>query len=241
MRYGLFSDIHSNLEAFEAVISAYEKERIDRYFCAGDIVGYGASPSECIEKIKNLTDIIVAGNHDWAAVDKFSLDYFNPLAKEAIIWTKSVLDEEEKIFLTDLRLVYENNDFTIVHGTLDRAEEFDYLLDLSEAKKSFEILKKRILFVGHTHRSGIFVKDKEGISFLYDKRIEISKDKNYIINVGSVGQPRDGDWRASYAIYDSDDQIVEIKRIEYNIKEAQEKIINSKLPLFLAIRLGLGR
>jgi len=241
MRYGIFSDIHSNLEALDAVITAYEKERIDRYICLGDIIGYGASPNRCIEKIRQLTDINVAGNHDLAAVDRFSLDYLNPVAKEAIVWTKNVLDEKEKNFLLSLRLVYEGENFTIVHGTLDRPQDFDYLTDISKAKNSFELLKKNILFIGHSHICCAFVKDKDGIKFLNTLKIEISKDKDYIINVGSIGQPRDGDWRASYAIYDLDNQIVETKRIEYNIREAQEKIIKSKLPIFLALRLGAGR
>jgi predicted phosphodiesterase len=127
MRYGIFSDIHSNLEAFEAVISVYEKEGINRYLCIGDIIGYGADPCRCIEKIRQLADIVVSGNHDWAVVNKFPLHYFNPIAKEAIIWTKNLLDEKDKTFLSNLRLVYEEEDFTIVHGTLDRPSEFDYL------------------------------------------------------------------------------------------------------------------
>jgi len=241
MRYGIFSDIHSNLEAFEAVISAYGKERIDRYLCIGDIVGYGASPSECIGKTRQLTNIIVAGNHDWAAVNKFSLDYFNPIAKEAIIWTKNILKEEEKDFLATLTLIYEESNFVVAHGTLIQPDRFDYLISLSKARENFEFLEKKILFVGHSHAPCIFVKNKEKITFLNSPEIEISEDRTYIINVGSVGQPRDGDWKASYAIYDLDNQIVEIKRIGYNIRESQEKIIRAKLPLFLAIRLGMGR
>jgi len=135
------SDIHSNLEALEAVISAYEKEKIDKYFCTGDIVGYGANSSKCLKKTRQLTDAIIVGNQDWTVVDKFPLDYFNPQALEAIIWTKDRISDSEKSFLPSLRLVYEDEDFIIVHGTLNEPHRFSYLMGISEARRSFEFLK----------------------------------------------------------------------------------------------------
>jgi len=162
MRYGIFSDVHSNLEALDAVLEAYKKERIDRYLCVGDIVGYAANPRECIEKAKMLAMITVAGNHDWASVNLFSTDYFNPLAKEAIIWTQRNLDDQGRYFLGGLKLIYKNEDLTMVHGTLDKPQDFNYMSDGYTAAKTFGLLENNICFVGHTHMPGIFIESENG-------------------------------------------------------------------------------
>jgi len=161
MRYGIFGDIHSNLEALEAVIKAYQKEHIDKYLCAGDVVGYATNPKECIDKVKTLAMITVAGNHDWGSVDLFSADYFNPNAKEAISWTKRNLGEQDKYFLESLKLVYKNEDLTLVHGTLDNPQDFNYMTDGYIAEETFRVLETNICFVGHSHAAGIFIKDKD--------------------------------------------------------------------------------
>src|SRR3989338_4198039 len=119
MRYGIFSDVHSNLVALEAVLGAYRTERIDRYVCAGDIIGYATSPKECIATVRELNPILIAGNHDWASVDLFSTSYFNPIAKEAVEWTRQQMGTEEERFLRTLNLTFTNDDFVMVHGTLD--------------------------------------------------------------------------------------------------------------------------
>ncbi|MFA5411136.1 MAG: metallophosphoesterase family protein [Candidatus Omnitrophota bacterium] len=241
MRYGIFSDIHSNLEAWEAAITAYQSENIDRYLCLGDVVGYAANPKECVAAVAALAAVTVAGNHDWASVDLFSLDYFNPLAREAICWTKRNLGGREKSFLESLRLTYKNEDLTLVHGTLDNPEDFNYLSDDFSAKGTFRLLENNLCFVGHTHVSGIFVQDKDGrIYYQDDAGIRIKEDNKYIINVGSVGQPRDGNPQACYCIYDSAKKEAEIKRIGYDIEAAARKIVNAGLPRFLAERLLSG-
>ncbi|MDD5730931.1 MAG: metallophosphoesterase family protein, partial [Candidatus Omnitrophica bacterium] len=148
MRYAIFSDIHSNLEAFKAVIKAYKKESIDEFVCAGDVVGYGADPRECIAELKRLAMITVAGNHDWAGVNLFPADYFNEDARRAIIWTKGELGESENIFLSSLKLVYQNADLTLVHGTLHEPQEFNYMIDYRDASDTFKLLETGACFLG---------------------------------------------------------------------------------------------
>ena len=144
MKYGIISDVHSNLEALEAVLKVFSQEGVNRYICPGDIVGYGANPKECIEIIKGLNPIIIAGNHDWGCVERVSLEYFNQSAKEAILWTQGVLSEEEKGFLSSLELVHEEESFTVVHGTLYEPEKFHYIIGMlgiyGVVKAGFSIL-----------------------------------------------------------------------------------------------------
>jgi predicted phosphodiesterase len=242
MRYGIFSDIHSNLEALNTVISAYKKEKIDKYFCIGDVVGYASNPRECIEIIKTLTTITIAGNHDWASVDLFSVDYFNLNAQDAILWTRRNLDDSNRNFLESLKLVYNNEDLTLVHGTLDNPGDFNYMTDSYIAEETLRLLETNICFIGHTHVVGTFIKDKsERIYYRQDDSLDISPENKYIVNVGSVGQPRDSNPKAAYCIYDTDKKEVQLKRIDYDIETAREKIINAGLPKFLGDRLTIGR
>lgn len=242
MRYGIFSDIHSNLEALNAAVDAYKKEKIDKYLCIGDVVGYASNPKECIEIINTLAMITIAGNHDWASVNLFSVDYFNPNAQDAIFWTRRNLDDSSRNFLESLKLVYKNEYLTLVHGTLDNPGDFNYMTDGYIAQESFRLLETNICFVGHTHVVGTFIKDKFGrIHYRQDDSVDINPDNKYIINVGSVGQPRDSNPKASYCIYDTDKKEVLIKRIDYDIETARKKIIDAGLPKFLGDRLLSGR
>ena len=242
MRYGIFADIHSNLEALDTVIAAYRKETIDKYFCVGDVVGYAANPNECAEKIKALCEIAVAGNHDWAAVNLLSIEYFNPVARQAILWTRDNLDERSKSFLESLKLIHRNNDLTLVHGTLDNPQDFNYMIDGRIAQGTFELLETKICFVGHSHIAGIFNKHKDGrIEYCEEERVKIQDENSYIVNVGSIGQPRDNNPRAAYSIYDTDKKEIQIKRADYDIQKTRERIINAGLPRFLGDRLIIGR
>ncbi|MEW6009229.1 MAG: metallophosphoesterase family protein [Candidatus Omnitrophota bacterium] len=241
MRYGIFSDVHSNLEALHAVLSVYKKENIDKYLCIGDIVGYASNPLECIKIVRETADFCVAGNHDWAAVNKFSLDFFNPIAKAAVVVNSKQLSKEEEDYLSSLGLTYEDEYLTLVHGTLQEAGFFHYLVSEDEAIKTARLMKTNLCFVGHTHRPEIFEIEKDVVSILRLECLKINKNHRYIINVGSVGQPRDGNWRAAYCIFDSEKREVYIKRIEYDIKTTQKKILKAGLPEFLATRLSFGR
>ncbi len=238
MRYAIFSDVHSNLEAFQAVLLAYQKENIDHYLCLGDIVGYGADPSECIRLIKELKVITVAGNHEWGVCGKSPLENFTPLAKEAVAWTAKRLNPEELSFLGSLPLTHSLEDFVLVHSSLETPEEFYYLNNYDEAYNTFNLLKKNACFIGHTHKPGVFVQENALLSFRKGGTLQLEENKKYIINVGSVGQSRDGDWRASIAVYDSSSRTVEIKRIGYDVETAQKKILACGLPEELALRLS---
>lgn len=242
MRYGIFSDIHSNLEALNAIVDAYKKEKIDKYLCIGDIVGYASNPVECIRITKELIAVSVAGNHDWASVNLFPLEYFNPHAKEAISWTRENLGPQERYFLESMALVYKNEDLTIVHGTLDNPQEFNYLTDSYIAEGTFGLMNTNICFIGHTHVAGIFIQDNDGqVGFRQDDLLKMEPENKYIVNVGSVGQPRDKNPKAAYCVYDSDNNEVWIKRIDYDIETARKKIIDAGLPRFLGDRLLAGR
>ena len=241
MRYGIFSDIHSNLEALKGVLEAYKKEQVDRLLCVGDIVGYGANPKECIDIIRDQNITSVAGNHDWGVTDKFSIDYFNPYAKEAVVWTRKAIDMEDSTYLNNLNLIFDDDDFCLVHGALSSPDSFSYIFSLSEANLSFKHMQASVCFIGHTHVPITFEKEKENISYTKSYDIDIDPDKKYIINVGSVGQPRDNNPDACFSIYDTVEKNVKIKRISYDIKKAQRKIIEFGLPSFLAMRLGIGQ
>jgi predicted phosphodiesterase len=241
MRYAIFSDIHSNLEALESIMFTCEKEGIDKYLCAGDIVGYGANPKECINIVQGRNIIAIAGNHDWVMSGKFDIEYFNPYAREAVFWTRDQVSKYDLDYLDNLSLVYKEGDFCLVHGTLLNPQYFDYLFELSDAQDSFRAMDTDVCFVGHTHYFIAFVKDDKKISYSRESNIIIKPGKKYIINVGSIGQPRDRDWRSCFCIYDSKDRSIQIKRTEYDVKSAQSKILKAALPHFLAARLELGQ
>jgi diadenosine tetraphosphatase ApaH/serine/threonine PP2A family protein phosphatase len=240
MRYGIFSDVHSNLEAFQAVYDYYKKQKIDKFIFLGDIIGYGADPRQVISLLKTLNPRCIAGNHDWALLDKFSIDRFNPQAKEAILWTKTELFPEQIRYLRTFELTHETDDFICVHGSLEEPHKFNYILDTTDAEINFPLLKKKICFVGHSHRREVFCLKEDRSSRLFTNTIKIRNDEKYIINVGSVGQPRDRDPRASLCVYDSDKNIVIFKRLDYNIKGAAAKILKAGLPSVLAERLYIG-
>ncbi len=241
MRYGIFSDIHSNIEALDNVLHALQEDGVDRYVCGGDIVGYGANPKECIDKIRGLNPIIVCGNHDWAVGGVIETEYFNESAKEAIEWTRRVLSDEYKEYLKGLKLVYQDEDITLVHATLHSPEMFYYMESIPMARRTLNILKTSVCFIGHTHVPVIFTDEEGQIKYLFDPEMEFIEGSKQIVNTGSAGQPRDGDTRACYAIYDTALKRVHIKRVVYDFRITQEKILNAGLPEFLALRLAEGK
>lgn len=240
MRYGIIGDIHSNLEALGTVLTALDTEDLDKTICVGDIVGYGACPSECLARIRELDIPSVAGNHDYAAVDKTSIEYFNPDARSATLWTREHLSSEDKDFLAALPLTMEFDDFVIAHGTLHSPELFDYIQTVYDAHLSFQVLEKSTCFLGHSHVPITFF-DDDPISYFMEPEIPLSESEKLLVNVGSVGQPRDQDPRAAYAVYDTDEQVIWIRRLEYDIQSAAEKILQAGLPKMNAERLAHGR
>ncbi len=241
MRYGIFSDIHSNLEAFEAVIKAYQKEKIDKYLCLGDVVGYGANPNECVDLLRALPAVVVAGNHDWASVDSFSPENFNDNAKEAVIWTKGRLSEPNKDFLRELELVYSRDNYVLAHASLNEPQAFNYLLNINDCRLTFEFLKSQVCFIGHTHIPVVFVQDEQGKRHYEDTgKIRLKPGNKYVINAGSVGQPRDNIAGAAFCVWDTEKSEVEIKRVPYDVFMARQKIVDNGLPAFLGDRLLTG-
>ncbi|HLF17327.1 MAG TPA: metallophosphoesterase family protein [Candidatus Omnitrophota bacterium] len=241
MRYGIFSDIHGNLEALSAVLKACREEGVRHYFCAGDIVGYGANPRECIEEMKRIKAKVVAGNHDWAVAGKEDTRDFNPMAQEAVSWTKKNLSDNEIKFLGALPLVHHHSDFIMVHGSLNAPERFIYVTDINLAMDTFYLMDKNLCFIGHTHVPGIMVHRGGKTNYANSLKIEVDPRNKYLINVGSVGQPRDGNPQATYCIYDPDLKTVEIKRVAYDITSAQNRIMEAGLPELLAHRLSIGQ
>lgn len=242
MRYAVISDIHSNLEAFQAVIECLAREKIDKYLCLGDVIGYGADPHACLRLLQSLKpDVLIAGNHEWAVLDLIDIEDFSELAKEAVVWTKSVLTEAEIEYLKSFRLIYESEKFILVHGTLDEPGKFYYILSDYDAYNTMKLMKAPVCFAGHSHVSGIFYSDNGSIKYTRTSKVRIDYTRKYVINPGSVGQPRDSDPNAACAIYDDRASTIEIKRIPYDISTAQKKILEEGLPRMFASRLAEGR
>ncbi|MEM7385352.1 MAG: metallophosphoesterase family protein, partial [Verrucomicrobiota bacterium] len=240
MKFAIFGDIHANLEALEAVLLDAASQDCTHFTCIGDIVGYNANPQECMNVIQQLECPVVKGNHDEEASLDTEIVGLNPLASSALKWTRDALTEDDKIWLRNLRFVRQVRDFTVVHATLDTPSSWGYVTNKFDAMASFNYQFTPVCFFGHTHTPRIYVKDS-GVQMLTDFDVSFEGAKKYFVNVGSVGQPRDGDWRSSYCVYDVPNQKVSIRRLEYDIKKTQEKILRAGLPEMLANRLTLGK
>jgi diadenosine tetraphosphatase ApaH/serine/threonine PP2A family protein phosphatase len=240
MRFAILSDLHANLEATEAVLADARERDCTHFVCLGDVVGYNANPHECVQIVQKMACPVVKGNHDEQAVLDASSRGFNALAESAINWTREQLTDEDKKWLRDLPMTQPVQDFTIVHATLDMPEQWGYVFNNLDAVASFTYQRTTVCFFGHTHVPGAFVRD-DGVKRLKVDELAIEEAKKYFINVGSVGQPRDGDWRAAYCIYHLEKNVVEQRRVKYDLATAQKKIIQGGLPSLLADRLALGR
>jgi predicted phosphodiesterase len=248
VRFLILSDIHSNLEALEAVAEKARGE-YDRVICCGDLVGYGPNPNEVTEYVRRLDPLVIRGNHEKAALGMVDLTLFNPLAKKAALWTQSVLTPENRDYLAAIPSgPVDESGFTLVHGSL--LDEDEYLVDLEEALQSLHGAWNPLTFFGHTHVQGGFVFFKDGrAGFLNpeiskgrnESQLRIDSENRFLVNSGSVGQPRDYDWRAAYVIYDQSEQLVHYFRVDYPIEVTQEKMRSAQLPQYLIDRLSLGR
>lgn len=244
MRYLILSDIHANWEALEAVLAESEGDW-EQAVCCGDLVGYGADPDRVIQWVREHAVAVVRGNHDKACVGLTDLDWFNPAAREAAEWTAQKLTADQLHYLRHLPAgPLEVAGFQILHGS--PADEDDYLVTAS-ADQLLPYLSATVAFFGHTHYQGGFVFYRNSVARLEavppqlrQLRIGLRADHVYLINPGSVGQPRDGDPRAAYAIYDAAERHVELRRTPYRIAVAQAKIRRAGLPPVLADRLAVG-
>jgi predicted phosphodiesterase len=244
MRYAIISDIHSNLAAFQAVLQDIgERGGVERIWYLGDIVGYGPDPKECIALLREYDHICVAGNHDWGAIAKISTDDFNPEAAFACEWTGQQLNDDEVNYLSDMPLKVTEGAFTLAHGS-PREPIWEYVVSTNVAKVSFNYFQTGFCLVGHSHVPAVFeyLEDRGDCilkEFPLDKPLKLGNNR-LIINSGSVGQPRDGDPRASYAIYDSHSNIIWHYRVPYDITITQQRMKEVGLPRRLATRLSHG-
>ena len=188
VRYGIFSDVHGNYDALDAALAGLERENIDSYICLGDIVGYGPEPAACLRRVQNVSEHIIAGNHDLAVAEKLSIQSFNPLAREATIWTRNALDADEIKALENLPLVKHLDGLDIVHGALCSPELFDYVQTTYDAALSMAYMRAPVCFIGHSHVPINFLQ-REVITYTTDTRLDVNTVDRAIVNVGSVGQP----------------------------------------------------
>ena len=241
MKYGILGDIHANLEALEAVLEDMEKQGVKRFVSVGDLVGYGANPIECIDIVRGrLKAVVTAGNHDFAAVDKLNIDFFNAYARESALWTRRTLPDEHKAYIRSLKLVEYCDNFTVVHSTLYSPELFEYIQTSYDAHLSFEQQTTPLSFMGHSHVPVNFFKRKN-VSFNMDTEVKLDENTKIMVNVGSIGQPRDENPDAVCVVYDSDEQLIRVTRVRYDVEKAARKIVSSGLPEILAERLKYGR
>ncbi len=245
MRYAIISDIHSNLAAFQAVLD--DVGQVDEFWCLGDVVGYGPDPNDCIALLRSLPHLCLAGNHDWGSIGQVELGYFNTDARNACLWTARQLMPEHRQYLKELPLTLQRDQFTLAHGS-PRNPIWEYVVSASVAKSNLAHFSTRFCLVGHSHLPLIFQepdKDKGNpnlcrlVDYAIGEPLPLGEARR-IFNPGSVGQPRDGDARASYAILDSDKETIEYRRVVYPIEKTQERMREAGLPLKLIARLSFG-
>lgn len=242
MRYAIIADVHANLTAFAAVLKDIEQRGgMDEIWCLGDIVGYGPDPHECIALLRQQRYVCVAGNHDWGAIGKVDIADFNPDAAAACQWTAQQLSPEDVRYLENLPLTLERDNFTLVHGS-PREPIWEYLTSTSIAMQNFNFFQSPYCLVGHSHLPLVFRDEDGACSFnKWTTNIGLALGQNrLIINPGGVGQPRDGDPRASYAIYDTENRQIRLYRVSYDIETTQHKMMEGGLPIRLVVRLKYG-
>ncbi len=247
MRLAIISDIHSNLEALESVLERLRAEEVDAVLNLGDLVGYNASPSECLALLKSRPDIKnLAGNHDLALLEPERAEAFNIIAYQALMWCRDQVPPADLAFLQELPLTLQSPEFIACHGTLTNPDT--YIAYHFQGKRVLTDLHKndraRICFFGHTHRRALWYRDIRGKVALQEiaaPQVDLSQEGHYLINPGSVGQPRDGRPEAAYAIFDDEKYSVHFKSVPYNVAGAQQRILSAGLPPYLAERLALGQ
>jgi len=243
MKYGILGDIHANLSALDTVLQALQRDGADVIVSVGDVVGYGAAPKECIARLREIGAHVVLGNHDAASIGRLDMIYFNQYAKEAVLWTQRVLSKSDKDWLAALPLTRNLDHCSVAHGTLHHPELFDYIQTTDDADPSLDIMPLPVCFVGHSHVPVTLLRlrdEPERTAYTPDPEIELGDVLRALVNVGSVGQPRDEDPRTAYALFDTELNRVEIKRLVYDIDREAARIRAAGLPRMLADRLYLG-
>ena len=232
----IISDIHGNLEALNRVLEYLRENGITDIYCLGDVVGYGPNPNECVELVKDNCKVVLMGNHDYAAIGLANIEYFNEYAKISTYWTQDILTEENLEYLKSLPFAFTNDRYHLVHASPKNPSNWDYVLSVNDARQQIREFDQNICFIGHSHVPVIF----SDSDYYRKKNFLFTKDQKYLVNVGSIGQPRDGDPRTCFVLYDDEQNSVEYVRLDYEIQKSYNKIINVGLPVFLAERLLKG-
>lgn len=240
MLHALISDIHGNIDALETVLADIAKRNVASMVCLGDFVGYGAAPNECIVRVRGMIEAAVAGNHDMAACGRIKLGYFNDDAAKAARWTIETLTPEHHEYLRALPMSVAWRGARLVHSSPVEPEAWHYVLSPGDAAFEMESVEERVCFIGHSHYPGTFVLDGEFVAYTRDLQVPCVADRRYLVNVASVGQPRDGDPRAGYLLWDDERLAFEHVRLEYDVAAAMKRIRDAGLPPFLANRLQWG-
>jgi predicted phosphodiesterase len=241
VRYCILGDIHANLEALQTVIDYGRSEGCEKFISVGDVVGYGGSPKACIDTLREIGATVVAGNHDYAVTGKLDVEFFNTYAKAAVLWTREQLSNDDMHFLQALRLVeVVDDEITVVHGSLNFPDMFDYIQTSYDAQLSLEALNTRLCVLGHSHVPVSFFSGP-AVSYSLSQDLDLTKFDKALINVGSVGQPRDENPKAAVAVYDSETKAFTLRRLDYDIDASARRIIDAGLPEILAERLHHGR
>ncbi len=239
--FAILGDIHSNLDALQVVLDDCRAQGVTDFLCTGDVVGYNACPHECLQIVRDLGCPVVMGNHDHYVSSVQNLDDFNPHAAAVIEWTRSQITDDELAYLRTLPFSATKMGVTLVHATLDNPSAFGYVFDHLQAESHFVHQVTPLCFHGHTHCPMIYEKQLGAVYRIDAQDFRMPIGRKYFINVGSVGQPRDGDPRAAYAIYSPKDRMVRFRRLEYDIEAAQGRIRAAGLPERLAERLAVGQ
>ncbi|MCX6137840.1 MAG: metallophosphoesterase family protein [Ignavibacteriales bacterium] len=232
MKYAIISDIHANLEALTKALEIIDRHAVDEIVCLGDIVGYGADPNDCTALVQERCSIVVLGNHDAAVFNAAVAADFNLLAKNAIAWTRKTLKEEHRQYLASLPYTHQKESLHFVHASPLSPESFDYILNSHDAADAFHCFDEKLCFIGHTHVPALFARGGKAKS--------INCVEQFIVNVGSIGQPRDGNPMLAFGIFDSATWEYQLIRSDYNAQRASEKIIDAGLPQELGFRLLYG-
>ena len=238
--FAIFGDVHSNIDALNVVLDDCRSQGVTDFLCTGDVVGYNACPHECLQIVRDLGCPIVMGNHDHYVSSAQNLEDFNPAAAEVIEWTRHQLNDDEMAFLRSFPFVKTTMGITLVHATMDNPEAFGYVFDHLQAEAHFAHQITPLCFHGHTHCPMIYEKQVSAVYRIDAQDFRLPIGRKYFINVGSVGQPRDGDPRATYVLFDMKTRQITFRRLEYDIAAAQERIRRAGLPERLAERLATG-
>ena len=239
--FAVLGDIHANLDALNVVLDDCRSQGVTDFLCTGDVVGDTACPHECMDIIRAIGCPVVVGNHDFYVSSRQNLDDFNPAAAAVVQWTRKQLSVDEIYWLRNLPFTHTQMGVTLVHSTMDNPENFGYVFDNLQAEANFLNQKTPVCFHGHTHCPMIYEKSMNGVFRIDAQDFKLPIGRKYFLNVGSVGQPRDGDPRATYVIYDPKERTIRYRRLEYDIEAAQERIRLAGLPERLAARLAVGQ